>query len=137
MPATEYALSIKQPWATLLVHGLKTVEIRAWSTLRRGRVLIHAGRVPDERPHTRKLVPDRLLEQTQLLGGVIGSADLIDCRAYRTVESFQADQDQHLNDPSWFRLPVLYGFAFANPQPLPFRKFPGWIRFFRVQEADW
>ena len=37
MAEIDYALSVKQPWATLLVHGLKTIEVRAWPTARRGR----------------------------------------------------------------------------------------------------
>src|SRR5262245_61764820 len=32
-----FALSVKQPWASLLVHGLKTIEVRRWPTARRGR----------------------------------------------------------------------------------------------------
>ena len=55
-----YALSIKQPWAALLVAGIKTVEIRRWPTNRRGRILIHAARIPDPRPEAWALVPDEL-----------------------------------------------------------------------------
>ena len=50
MPDVWYALSVKQPWAALLAAGVKTVEVRTWPTGRRGRLLIHAGKVPDERP---------------------------------------------------------------------------------------
>ena len=39
-----YALSVRQPWAALLVAGRKTVEVRTWSTAVRGRVFIHAAR---------------------------------------------------------------------------------------------
>src|SRR5205823_6217499 len=31
-----YALSLKQPWATLLAHAVKTIEVRKWPTARRG-----------------------------------------------------------------------------------------------------
>ena len=55
-----YALSLKQPWATLLVHGLKTIEIRRWPTRRRGRVLIHAARVPDPQPWAWEQLPPHL-----------------------------------------------------------------------------
>ena len=41
------ALSIRQPWAWLVVHGYKDVENRSWSTGFRGRVLIHAGGILD------------------------------------------------------------------------------------------
>ena len=49
-PEELFALSVKQPWAALLVAGVKTVEVRTWPTARRGRVLIHAGKIPDDRP---------------------------------------------------------------------------------------
>lgn len=37
------AITIKQPWASLIVSGLKDIENRSWKTNFRGRVLIHAG----------------------------------------------------------------------------------------------
>jgi hypothetical protein len=132
--ASEYALSVKQPWAALLVHGLKTVEVRRWPTARRGRVLIHAAAVPDERPEGWDLVPEELREAAGLTGGLVGAAELTACRAYRTAEAFAEDCDRHRNDPSWFRGPVLYGFAFAGAVVLPFRPYPGWMRFFPVRE---
>jgi hypothetical protein len=130
----QYALSIKQPWAALLVHGLKTVEVRGWSTRRRGRVLIHTGRVPDRRPQAWTLVPDSIREAAQQLGGIVGSAELIDCTAYTTVETFAADRVRHLNDPSWFRGRTLYGFTFANMVPLPLRRCTGALFFFPVAD---
>jgi hypothetical protein len=36
-------LSVKQPWASLIVEGIKDIENRTWKTKFRGRVLIHAG----------------------------------------------------------------------------------------------
>lgn len=37
------ALSVRRPWANLIVAGHKTVENRTWSTRYRGAVVIHAG----------------------------------------------------------------------------------------------
>lgn len=130
---TSYALSLKQPWAALLVHGVKTIEVRKWPTARRGRILIHAARVSDLRREVWRHVPPELREQAQLTGGIVGAADLLDCVAYRTLETFTAAQLRHLNDPAWFALPVLYGFVFANACPLPFRRFSGYMRFFPVR----
>src|SRR5438132_9253455 len=87
-----YALSLKQPWAALLVHGRKTIEVRRWPTARRGRVLIHAARVPDERGEAWARVPLELRETAMLLGGIIGAGELLSCRAYRSAEAFGADQ---------------------------------------------
>jgi hypothetical protein len=37
------ALTIRQPWASLVALGVKTIETRSWSTKYRGPLLIHAG----------------------------------------------------------------------------------------------
>jgi len=131
---TDYALSLKQPWATLLAHGCKTIEVRSWPTSQRGRILIHAARVSDDRPEVWARVPDELREAAQQVGGIVGAGDLTGCLAYRSLEAFIADQARHLNDPAWFRPPVLYGFTFTNLTPLPFRRYPGWMRFFPVKD---
>ena len=41
------AISIRQPWAWLIVHGYKDVENRTWATKHRGPILIHAGKTLD------------------------------------------------------------------------------------------
>lgn len=38
------ALTIRQPWASLIAAGVKTIETRSWSTRYRGPLAIHAGR---------------------------------------------------------------------------------------------
>ncbi|MBX9778546.1 MAG: ASCH domain-containing protein [Xanthobacteraceae bacterium] len=43
------ALSVKQPWAELIVSGRKRMELRKWSTPYRGPIWLHAGATPDER----------------------------------------------------------------------------------------
>jgi hypothetical protein len=129
-----YALSLKQPWAALLIHGRKTIEVRRWPTARRGRILIHAARIPDERPEAWKHVPEEMKQAAQFLGGIIGEADLTGCVAYRSREVFCQDQPQHLNEPDWFDGSLMYGFTFANAAAVPFRKYPGWMRFFPVDD---
>lgn len=37
------ALTVLQPWASLITAGAKTVETRSWSTSHRGWIAIHAG----------------------------------------------------------------------------------------------
>src|SRR5437764_8289281 len=86
-----YAISIKQPWAALLVAGVKTVEVRRWPTARRGRVLIHAARIPDDRPEAWARVPPELEALARQQGGILGAAELTSCVSYRTLEAFVAD----------------------------------------------
>lgn len=43
MPDDVRALTIHQPWASLVAAGVKTIETRSWRTDWRGTLLIHAG----------------------------------------------------------------------------------------------
>ena len=133
--SSTYALSIKQPWAALVAHGLKTIEVRRWPTARRGRILIHAARVPDQRAEAWRHVPKELLPLAELQGGIIGAAELTECRRYADLAAFLLDQAAHYNEASWFEPPVLYGFTFIRPEILPFQEYPGWFRFFQVKQA--
>ena len=38
------AITIKQPFASLIAAGLKEYEFRTWKTKYRGEILIHAGK---------------------------------------------------------------------------------------------
>jgi hypothetical protein len=80
------------------------------------------------------MLPVELRQAAKLGGGIIGSCELTGCIAYRSEEAFAADQPRHLNEPAWFRPPVLYGFTIAGAVPLPFRPYPGWVRFFAVKD---
>ena len=40
------ALSIHQPWAGLIAHGIKTIEIRKWGTEYRGPLVICSTKAP-------------------------------------------------------------------------------------------
>ena len=42
-------LTINQPFATLIVEGLKEYEFRTWKTNYRGEILIHAGKGVDKK----------------------------------------------------------------------------------------
>lgn len=130
------ALSVKQPWAALIVAGAKLVEVRTWSARRRGWVLIHAGKLPDERPEAwAHVTSPELRAAAELRGGVVGEAELVGCRSYATAEAFAADAGLHLNDPGWFAPPRLYGFEFRAARPLPFRRYPGFTMFFKVDDS--
>jgi hypothetical protein len=127
------ALSVRQPWATLLLCGVKTIEIRRWPTERRGQVLLHAARIPDLRPEGWSLLPAAQRKLTEQRGGIIGTLDLVETRTYYTPEQFRTDRHQHCNDPTWFK-PPMFGFVFANPQTLQFRRCKGQVRFFGVED---
>ncbi len=134
MPAKFLAISVKQPWAALLVAGVKTVEVRTWATRTRGRVLIHAAKTADPRPEGWRLVnTPELKELASLRGGLIGVANLTACVRYRTAEAFAEAAEAHRNAPDWFRAGGLYGFVFQNPTPIAYHACPGRTLFFAVE----
>lgn len=83
------ALTIKQPYAGLIVDGVKDIENRAWKTHFRGRIYIHAGASNE---HEQRYIPAIITEmqfeecnQLWLTHGIwdkssiIGEAEIIDC----------------------------------------------------------
>lgn len=70
------AISLLQPWATLVIEGHKKIETRNWSTSYRGPLLIHAGKskaafVIAMEPSLKKYIPDfNALPFGQILGKV-------------------------------------------------------------------
>ena len=104
------AITIKQPWASLIVHGIKDIENRSWRTNFRGRVLIHAAG-----SHGRKFSVDLTDAQTKAafatiaketmfgnmpFGSIIGSVEIVDC-----VQ----------NHPSIWANKGAYNWVLANP----------------------
>ena len=73
-------LSLLQPWATLVVMGVKQIETRSWSTSYRGPLLIHAskgkaGEYLCHEPRFKKYIPD--FKQLPF-GCIIGKVTLTD-----------------------------------------------------------
>lgn len=117
-------LSIRQPWAWLIVNGHKPVENRDWATSFRGPVLIHAGLTMarsyyDELAQAMsedfgiELPPYEALER----GGVVGQAVITDCVT--------------AHDSPFFFGP--FGFVMADAKPLPFHPCKGMLGFFDVK----
>ena len=75
------ALTIYQPWASLIAFGLKHYETRSWTTKYRGPLLIHAGQRRFETARVSHLVWDTPLSIYSELpfGKVMCIAELKDC----------------------------------------------------------
>jgi len=117
------ALSIRQPWAWLIVNGYKDIENRSWNTKYRGPVLIHAS--------ARAVAPEDYLEALSIsrslgvhlpgrdefrYGGIVGMATITG-----TCES----------SPSpWFFGPV--GFQLKDARVLAFYPLRGRLSFFET-----
>ncbi|MDE2685986.1 MAG: ASCH domain-containing protein [Chloroflexota bacterium] len=69
------ALSLRQPWASMVADGRKTIETRTWRTNYRGPLAIHASKRPYADLPT---------------GGIIAIARLYDCRPMTADDEAQA-----------------------------------------------
>lgn len=117
-------LSIRQPWAWLVVNGYKDIENRTWSANFQGRIYVHAGQrmvaddYPEQREYIRRagiVVPTHLAR-----GAIIGEVTITGCLT--------------ASDSPWFCGP--YGFTLEDPiayeTPMPWR---GQLGFFQVDIA--
>lgn len=69
------AITIKQPWASLIVNDYKKYEFRTWKTKYRGKILIHAGMSTDK-----KYLEDfKDYNLEYINGAIIGEAEIVDC----------------------------------------------------------
>lgn len=103
-------LSIRQPWAQLIIHHGKDIENRTWRTNYRGPLLIHASSTKswDDYGIACEMAGD-ILGHCPIgpfhhidFGCIIGIVDLVDC----VSES----------DSPWFCGP--YGLLLWNPRPI-------------------
>ena len=111
-------LTIKQPWATLIMQGDKRFEFRSWQTKYRGELLIHAGKGVDKIAVERlsKYLPDKLPT-----GKILGKVKLVDCIKMSpdfqkmlekensdiyTNSSFKANYGWQLTDVEVFENPI-------------------------------
>lgn len=127
------ALSIRQPWAWLILNAGKDIENRDWRTGYRGRILIHAGRgmTRDEYLNGINTLAEAKLARPSITvtmpnpedlqrGGIVGEVSIVNC--------------VRASDSPWFF--GEFGLVLKDPQPLPFRQFKGRLGFFEVADAD-
>ena len=88
-------LSLKQPFAELVVTGKKTIELRKWNTKFRGEFLVHASKHPD------KEAMEKFGFKDLPTGQIIGKAILVDVKDYEKTKDFEKDNDKHLASRNW------------------------------------
>lgn len=115
-------LSVRQPWAWLIVNGWKNIENRDWPTRVRGRVLIHASKTMTRGDYEACRIfmgaftslPLPKFEDLER-GGIVGETVILDCVTRHESE--------------WFCGP--FGFVLDESNPLPFMPCLGKLGFFR------
>jgi hypothetical protein len=113
------AITVRQPWAWLIVNGFKDIENRSKPIRYPGSLLIHAGLSRDCLDQNVKWVLKKygIVVANELeRGGIVGVVDVIDC-----VESHKS---------KWFEKGS-FGWVLANPRRLKFKPCKGALSFFR------
>lgn len=117
------ALSIRQPWAWLIVNGHKDIENRSWNTKYRGPVLIHASTRRPTEDEWRVAMQIAIKQGVPLprpqnleYGGVVGMATITDCVA--------------ISDSPWFFGPR--GFTLSDVARVHFTPMKGRLSFFET-----
>lgn len=90
------ALSLTQPWATLVAIGQKSIETRSWSTAYRGVLAIHAAKgfprycleLCTEEPFRDVLRSHRLLIREMPLGAIVAVARLTAVERTESIRLF-------------------------------------------------
>ncbi len=89
------ALSLHQPWASLIVLGVKRLETRAWQTEHTGHLLIHASRTfpPEGRRLCRQAPIRSLLAEAGFIdecdlprGALLGAVQLRRCQRTEEID---------------------------------------------------
>ena len=88
-------LSLKQPFAELVVSGRKTIELRKWNTKFCGEFLIHASKSSD------KEAMKKFGFEDLPCGFIVGKVKLIDVKRYNSDEEFEKDKNKHLANKNW------------------------------------
>nr|XP_019604254.1 PREDICTED: activating signal cointegrator 1 isoform X1 [Rhinolophus sinicus] len=118
-----WCLSMHQPWASLLVRGIKRVEGRSWYTPHRGRLWIAAtAKRPSPQEVSELQTTYRFLRGKDVefpndypSGCLLGCVDLIDCLSQNQFKDQYPDMSQESDSP--------FVFICTNPQEM-IVKFP-------------
>jgi hypothetical protein len=112
-------ITVKQPWASLIVEGIKDIENRTWKTKFRGRVLIHASAqlakydlTEDQFTQSGSKV---LWDSYNLKSMIIGSVEIVDCVINH--ESIWAEKSPEFttNRANQEGFKPIYNWVLANP----------------------
>lgn len=125
---TIVALSIRQPWAELILRGEKTIETRKWVTSFRGGFYIHTSKIVDRKACKEfEIDPDSLAT-----GALVGKASIEDVVEYHTDKQFMLDNDKHRSGFYGFTRPT-FGFLLRDIKKITPISAKGSLKFFKLQ----
>lgn len=105
------ALCIKEPWASIIRRGEKTIETRTWKTKYRGKILLCCSKRPD----------------SMISGFAFATADLVDCRKMTRKDEYFAQCETYPKANSW---------VFENINPIQLFPVKGQLGLFEIDIED-
>ena len=98
-------LTIREPWASLIINGYKKYEFRSWKTNYRGKILIHTSQKIEKEMLSR--FKDYNLNC--IGGAIIGEAELTDCilvdenfnQNLRKIDNVVYGRSNHVEKYAW------------------------------------
>lgn len=72
-------ISIKEPFATLIMKNIKHIETRSWNTSYRGELYIHASGKKLAKEYLNDYVLDLISDLSMNFGNIICKGNLVDC----------------------------------------------------------
>lgn len=110
------ALSVRQPWAWLIVNGYKDVENRPWTTGFRGRIYIHAGKTEATwetvcnglDPQQIHALEGYVMGYPHALGALVGEVNIVSCVPKHASPWFQGPHGLVLANPVAYETPIPY-----------------------------
>lgn len=147
------ALTIKQPFASLIAHGIKDIENRTWRTNHRGRIYIHAGADPkvfsrnisdEQLTICRKALAKGKLPHVDMLplSAIIGEVDIVDCvinhpsiwaeKSWLAINQTECPPEERESDY------LIYNWVLANPviYDKPILNVKGKLSFWEFERTD-
>lgn len=120
------ALSIKQPWASLIVHGIKDIENRTWATKHRGRIYVHSSGTffKDFESHMTKdrlwdlgkKITDKYVNSEKPTSEIIGEVSIVDCVInHPSVWAEKTEINADFEDNNAYVGKPIYNWVLANP----------------------
>lgn len=109
------ALSITEPYASLIADGVKHIETRSWKTNYRGPLLIHASSTPVPKAYREN---DKLMALVQNVrrGYILCRADLVDC--VEMTDEFLKTVDETEQAAGFYSV-GRYAWILDNVEPVP------------------
>ncbi|MFV0445048.1 MAG: ASCH domain-containing protein [Planctomycetaceae bacterium] len=106
------ALGIRQPWAELILRGIKSIEVRTLETTVRGPVYLYTSKLLADGPASQRMIARCNLPESDLpLGRIVGQVEIIGCRPCTRLDVDHACVPTRM-------LSGRYAWELANPQRL-------------------